>query len=90
MVTETFPGAGRPKPPALVHLPMIAMMVLAAALRLVSVGSAYDYFIDEGFYLGLGTSVRQGHIPPHFPSGWGNTSQAFLLHPPGFFMRKHS
>ncbi len=86
-MTERFPRAGRPKlPSALVHVPMIAMMVLAAALRLVSVGSAYDYFIDEGFYLGLGTSVRQGHIPPHVPPGWGNTSQAFLLHPPGFFV----
>ena len=64
---------------------MIAMMVLAAALRLVSVGSAYDYFIDEGFYL-VRDLCAAGPHPTSRPPGWGNTSQAFLLHPPGFFV----
>ena len=64
-----------------------AIIVVAALLRLVNIGSAYDVHIDEYFYNGLATSAAHGDIPPHVPPGWrDNASAVFLLHPPGFFV----
>ncbi len=66
---------------------LTVLVVLSAALRVFHIGSVYDVFVDELFYNGLGTSVRHGHIPPHIPPGWGHSShEAFLIHPPGFFI----
>lgn len=53
--------------------------VVAAVLRLVRVGPAYDLFVDERVYQQLGNSVRSGGFP-RLPD-----DRLFLLHPPGFF-----
>jgi 4-amino-4-deoxy-L-arabinose transferase-like glycosyltransferase len=58
---------------------LVALMALAAALRLVYVGRTYDLWQDEVNYVDLGVSIRHGHFPPLF------ASQPFLLHPPLFF-----
>lgn len=64
------------------------LVVLAAALRLVGVGSSYDIFEDEVDYVDLGRSFRHGSFPPVFHSnlksaGFGGP---FLLHPPLSFI----
>jgi hypothetical protein len=56
----------------------IAALVLA--LRLIGLDTAYDIFVDEPFYTGMGASVAAGHLPPV------NFGKPFLLHPPGFFL----
>lgn len=61
-------------------LGLILVMVLAAVLRLVALGTAYDIFGDEINYVDLGTSMHHGQFPPVFPG-----SGPFLLHPPLFF-----
>lgn len=58
----------------------LAVVAVAAALRLVYVGRSYDLWQDEVDYVVLSTSLRHGTFPPVFPG-----SGPFLLHPPFFF-----
>ena len=53
----------------------------ALVLRLIAVGTSYGAHVDEMFYMDVGTSVRDGHLPPLVRGG-----APFLLHPPGFFI----
>jgi 4-amino-4-deoxy-L-arabinose transferase-like glycosyltransferase len=54
------------------------VFLLAATLRLVSVGRSADLFVDELIYRQLGVSAGQGGFP--------RTSEGlFFLHPPGYF-----
>jgi hypothetical protein len=62
-----------------------SLVVLAAVLRLVGVGSSYDLFEDEVNYVDLGRSLRHGNFPPDFYNhlvGPGSGGGPFLLHPP--------
>lgn len=60
---------------------LAALGLLAAAARLIRIGTTYDTFVDEYFYADLGTSVAHGHFPPQTAPG-----SFFVLHPPGFFV----
>ncbi len=54
----------------------LALVLLTVGLRLINLRSSYDLFIDEPFYVALGQSVAQGHLPYA-------TGSLFFLHPPG-------
>ena len=49
---------------------------LTLLLRAFRLSDSYDIFVDEPFYVALGKSVAQGHLPYA-------TGSLFFLHPPG-------
>jgi hypothetical protein len=57
----------------------VALAFVATVVRLVSFRGSYDIYVDEYFYVDMGTSVSHGNFPPRAGSAF------FLLHPPGFF-----
>jgi 4-amino-4-deoxy-L-arabinose transferase-like glycosyltransferase len=61
-------------PAALLPVLIVAVTVL---LRLINLTTSYDLFIDEPFYVAVGQSVAQGHMPQA-------NGSLFFLHPPGY------
>lgn len=64
-----------------VWLGLLAVVVVAAVLRLFNRLTSYDVYVDELIYRDVGRSLGQGNLPPLDTDG-----QPFLVHPPGLFM----
>ncbi|MEV4345035.1 glycosyltransferase [Actinoplanes sp. NPDC049596] len=68
----------RPRGGAMVLLP-VGVLLLALATRLISIGRAYDIFVDEVSYASVGRNLVTG-------AGLTLNGGPFHLHPPGFFL----
>lgn len=60
---------------------LLVLVLVAGALRLVGVTTAYDVYGDEFFYRDAARSLMAGHFPPLDGAGL-----PILIHPPGYFL----